>query len=328
VIWDVFISHAGEDKVEVARPLTEALITAGLRVWLDENELQLGDSLRAKIDHGLAHSRFGVVVLSPSFFAKHWPQQELNGLAALESSSRKVLLPVWHGVDHDYVAQFSPILADRVAANTGNGIAVVAGQIVSALRQAESGAPSAGIALATTAHDKPYAKWLDTPQIRQGVLRITPILPVRCQQDEFRFAELREYELVLKKPGSWHDSVPIPLSRLKEPLFSGANEPVTLVLDGRLQWLSVPRSWKVFPEAPTTTQERLIGFSKFSSANDPRVQEIQAALTRHGIRVGFVREDRLGEVFGQGKQVVYDDDGFYFRWQGRDTAQILVASGP
>jgi hypothetical protein len=323
VIWDVFISHAGEDKADVARPLTDALTAAGLRVWLDENELQLGESLRAKIDHGLAHSRFGVVVLSPSFFAKHWPKQELNGLAALESSSRKVLLPVWHGVDHDFVARFSPILADRVAVSTGKGIASVAAQIVRAFREEKSGPPSAVMATS-----KPYPRWLDTPQIRQGLLRITPILPLRCQQDEFRFAELREYELVLKKPGSWHDSIPIPLSRLKEPLFSGANEPVTLVLDGRLQWLSVPRSWKVFPEAPTTEHERLIGFSKFSSANDPRIHEIQAALTRHGIRVGFVRENRLGEVFGQGKQVVYDDDGFCFRWQGRDTAQILVASGP
>src|SRR5258708_32744647 len=114
MLWDVFISHAGEDKAEVARPLAETLKTAGLRVWLDENELRLGDSLRGKIDHGLAHSLFGVVILSPSFFAKHWPQQELNGLAALESSSRKVLLPVWHGVDQEFVARFAPMLADRV----------------------------------------------------------------------------------------------------------------------------------------------------------------------------------------------------------------------
>jgi hypothetical protein len=55
--WDVFISHATEDKDEVARPLAQALHNAGLRVWLDENELQLGDSLRAKIDHGLANAR-------------------------------------------------------------------------------------------------------------------------------------------------------------------------------------------------------------------------------------------------------------------------------
>lgn len=62
--FDVFISHASEDKAEIARPLAESLARAGLRVWLDEFELQLGDSLREKIDQGLSLSRFGVVVLS------------------------------------------------------------------------------------------------------------------------------------------------------------------------------------------------------------------------------------------------------------------------
>ena len=71
--YDVFVSHATEDKEEVARPIANALTEAGLRVWYDEFELRIGDSLRRKIDHGLARSRFGIVVLSPSFFAKKWP---------------------------------------------------------------------------------------------------------------------------------------------------------------------------------------------------------------------------------------------------------------
>ena|ERR1035441_962014 len=36
--WDVFISHASEDKATVARPLAELLRKAGLKVWLDENQ--------------------------------------------------------------------------------------------------------------------------------------------------------------------------------------------------------------------------------------------------------------------------------------------------
>ncbi len=326
--WDVFISHAGEDKTDVARPLSEALTAAGLRVWLDEDELRLGDSLRGKIDQGLAHSLFGVVVLSPSFFAKHWPQQELNGLAALESSSRKVVLPVWHGVDHDFVARFSPMLADRVAVNTTKGIAAVAAEIVKALGREDAADRAATTFRVVTSSKRPYPEWLDDPRIRQGSLRVTPILPTRCQQDEFRFVEIREHELILDKPGTWHGSISMPLSRLKDPLFAGHGQPVTLVLDGRLQWLSCNRDWRVFPEAPTTTQERLLGFPKLSAANDPRIQELSGRLSCYGHSVGFVREDRLGEVFSQGKQVVYDDDGLYFRWQGRDAAEILVATGP
>ena len=72
--WDVFISHAGEDKDDVARPLAEALRAAGVSVWLDALELRIGDSLRRKIDQGIRSSRFGVVVCSTAFFAKVCPQ--------------------------------------------------------------------------------------------------------------------------------------------------------------------------------------------------------------------------------------------------------------
>ena len=65
--YDVFISHATEDKDEVVRPLAAALVEEDLRVWYDEFELRIGDSLRRKIDKGLSRSRFGVVVLSHSF---------------------------------------------------------------------------------------------------------------------------------------------------------------------------------------------------------------------------------------------------------------------
>ena len=38
--YDVFISHAAEDKEEVARPLAEVLRRNGLSVWYDEFELK------------------------------------------------------------------------------------------------------------------------------------------------------------------------------------------------------------------------------------------------------------------------------------------------
>jgi len=117
-IYDVFISHATEDKDEVVRPLANALVSAGLRVWYDEFELRIGDSLRRKIDHGLAHSRFGVVVLSRSFFAKNWPQYELDGLVTKEMTGEQVILPLWHGITKREVIEQSPSLADKVARST------------------------------------------------------------------------------------------------------------------------------------------------------------------------------------------------------------------
>jgi TIR domain len=128
--WDVFISHASEDKADVARPLTDLLEKAGLRVWLDENELRLGDSLRAKIDQGLAQSSFGVVIVSRAFLEKDWPTRELDGLVALETRDRKVVLPVWHQVAQEDVARYSPTLASKLAVPTAKGIDLVAKKIL------------------------------------------------------------------------------------------------------------------------------------------------------------------------------------------------------
>lgn len=139
--WDVFISHASEDKVEVAVPLAEALQRAGLLVWLDRQELRIGDSLREKIDEGLANSKFGVVILSPSFLAKGWTRRELNGLFAIEDAAgRKVILPVWYQVDNVMLARYSPILADRLAANVAEGIPAVASSIIQVVIEPGSGA--------------------------------------------------------------------------------------------------------------------------------------------------------------------------------------------
>lgn len=116
--YDVFISHASEDKDELVRPLAEQLQIAGFNVWYDEFQLKVGDSLRRSIDKGLANSRFGIVVLSTAFFDKNWPQYELDGLVTREMTGGKVILPLWHKVSKNEVIQYSPTLADKVALNT------------------------------------------------------------------------------------------------------------------------------------------------------------------------------------------------------------------
>jgi hypothetical protein len=130
-MWDVFISHASEDKTAVVRPLAAVLESLGLSVWVDEFELTIGDSLRRKIDDGLGQSRYGVVVLSHAFFSKEWPQKELDALVARETFGEKVILPVWHELRREDVARYSPLLADRWAAQTVRGIDAVAHEIAS-----------------------------------------------------------------------------------------------------------------------------------------------------------------------------------------------------
>jgi hypothetical protein len=118
VVYDAFISHASADKDDLVRPLAEKLQEAGFSIWYDEFQLKVGDSLRRSIDRGLANSRFGIVVLSPDFFAKNWPQYELDGLVAREMNGGKIILPLWHKVSKDEVMRYSPSLADKVALNT------------------------------------------------------------------------------------------------------------------------------------------------------------------------------------------------------------------
>lgn len=118
--YDVFISHASEDKEEVVRPLVKALQDEGLVVWYDEFAMRIGDSLRRKIDKGLANSRFGIVVLSKDFIRKGWTNYELDGIITKSVSDEQVLLPIWHNLTKKEVLDYSPSLADKVARNTSS----------------------------------------------------------------------------------------------------------------------------------------------------------------------------------------------------------------
>jgi diguanylate cyclase (GGDEF)-like protein len=130
MLWDFFVSHAFEDK-EFARTLADALSEKGYRVWFDEFELRIGDSLRRSIDLGLSRSRFGIVVLSPHFFAKEWTQKELDALTARETTKKRIVLPIWHNISLREVRKYSPTLADRFAISSTGGIKEIVQQLTS-----------------------------------------------------------------------------------------------------------------------------------------------------------------------------------------------------
>lgn len=139
MLHDVFICHASEDKDDFVRPLAEALRSHHVEVWYDEFTLSVGDSLREAIDRGLSSSRFGIVVLSPSFFQKPWANRELNGLVARETAEdRHLILPVWHNVGRDDVLEFSPPLADLRAASSASGMKTVVDELLKKIRPEES----------------------------------------------------------------------------------------------------------------------------------------------------------------------------------------------
>ena len=118
--WDVFLAHASEDKNSFVRPLAVSLNQLGTEVWFDEFSLRIGDSLSRSIDHGLANSHFGIVVISPNFIGQAWPERELSGLVSREIDQGRVIIPVWHRVTRKQVLDFSPTLADKLAVRTEN----------------------------------------------------------------------------------------------------------------------------------------------------------------------------------------------------------------
>jgi hypothetical protein len=140
--WDVFISHASEDKAEVALPLAVELRRRGMRVWLDAQKLSLGDKLREKISEALRLSRFGVVVLSPNSASKQWPRDEISALMARERNDIKRVLPVLHHLDADEVADAFPLLADRLSVSTAAGIGSIADAIEIIVLNPQSQSPT------------------------------------------------------------------------------------------------------------------------------------------------------------------------------------------
>ncbi len=118
--YDVFVSHAFEDKEAFVDEFVAEMEKIGFKVWYDTQRLQWGDSMRERIDNGLKKSRYGVVVLSPKYIAEHkyWTKAELNALFQLETVNGKTILPIWHDLTKKQVVEYSPMIADRKAMTT------------------------------------------------------------------------------------------------------------------------------------------------------------------------------------------------------------------
>jgi len=135
MLYDVFICHASEDKDDFVRPLAERLKQNRIEVWYDEFSLKIGDSLRRSIDLGLAKSRYGIVVLSPSFFLKSWPQWELDGLVQRQNNALdNVILPIWHNITRGDIISFSPPLGDKYAIPSNIGVEGVVSKLLETIR--------------------------------------------------------------------------------------------------------------------------------------------------------------------------------------------------
>jgi hypothetical protein len=108
----VFISYSSKDRAFATR-LASDLKAKGLRVWFDQWELKVGDSLISKISSGVSSNDYLVVVLSKSSIASEWVRKELNAALMRElTEKRVVVLPVL--IEN---CQIPPFLSDKVYAD-------------------------------------------------------------------------------------------------------------------------------------------------------------------------------------------------------------------
>jgi hypothetical protein len=158
-------------------------------------------------------------------------------------------------------------------------------------------------------------------------IKIHPIIPESCAEHEFRVGEVGPETVQFDKLGSGHQ-ITIPTGRISEVLLMDPNErAATVVLAGRLQWISMTRSWKFFLEVPLAAAELQIGIGKLSSALDQRRIDVESLLKSRGRSVLLVDERRLPDALSDGRHVVYDEDGRYFRVPSGPDYLILIASG-
>jgi hypothetical protein len=120
--YDVFISHAVEDKIAVANDLDKALRAKGLEVWYSGKELSIGDELTETIHEGLDQSRFGVVIISPTYLQKVWA---LGEYFRLKQRRGKAVLPVFYDITPQEIGKLYPPMADLVGVSMSAGMDVV-----------------------------------------------------------------------------------------------------------------------------------------------------------------------------------------------------------
>lgn len=114
---DVFLCHAWDDRKDAAKELYDMLKTKGVTVWFSEKDVPLGAPLLREIDKGLANSRMGIVLVTPSFLKRIKGEgiadKELSALLA-----RDLLVPIVHNTTFEDLREVSPLLGSRSGLST------------------------------------------------------------------------------------------------------------------------------------------------------------------------------------------------------------------
>ncbi|MCQ1781353.1 toll/interleukin-1 receptor domain-containing protein [Neorhizobium galegae] len=116
---DVFLCHAWDDRQGAAKELHDLLEARGVKVWFSEKDIALGEPFLREIDRGLAKSRVGIVLVTPSFLKRiHGQSIADKELSVLLHGGK--LVPIIHGTTFTALNEESPMLASRNGLNTAD----------------------------------------------------------------------------------------------------------------------------------------------------------------------------------------------------------------
>lgn len=83
--YDVFISHANQDKGELIEELYQSLKKLGVNIFYDKEELEWGDNWKEKILNGTKKAEFAIIVISENFF---WARVDGTGTCGIFESTK------------------------------------------------------------------------------------------------------------------------------------------------------------------------------------------------------------------------------------------------
>jgi len=129
MIWDAFISHAGEDTASAAAPLADSLSKKGLRVWIDRDELRPANVISSKINEGLQFSSHAVSIFSDVYLSKPFAKAEFDAIATRNMLQPGYMLTVLHNFPIRRLTKEFPLYASSIVLDTASGIDDVAARI-------------------------------------------------------------------------------------------------------------------------------------------------------------------------------------------------------
>jgi hypothetical protein len=155
--YDVFISHAVEDKIPLVNELAARLEAKGIKVWYTGCELSIGDEVCDKLVEGMRQCRYGVVVFSSSYISKTKPSADFRALLNYERQGKKVIIPVLFEVTPEELATKYTLPPGVEAIYCNDGLHSSIHRLLEQIDMSHRDAPSKSISIFKSRKGKLYA---------------------------------------------------------------------------------------------------------------------------------------------------------------------------